>query len=78
MYHGAFALLGKLVKQESINKRMGSRYQTYYLPATWLIHSQKIRTIQQGLPRVVSSGGNPWQALTRFNSGNLAAVYLPA
>ncbi len=36
-------------------------------------HSSKILTIQQGQPRGVSSGGNPRQASTGFNSGSLMA-----
>ena len=36
------------------------------------IHSSKILTIQQGLPRGVNSVGNPWGSLTGFNSGSVA------
>ncbi len=37
-----------------------------------LLHSSKILTIQQGIPRGVSSIGNPRGPLTGFNSGSVA------
>ncbi len=36
------------------------------------LHSSKILTIHQGLPRGVSSVGNPRGPLTGFNSGSVA------
>ncbi len=40
------------------------------------VHSSKILTIQQGLPRGVSSVGNPRRPLTGFHSGRVAAAHL--
>ncbi len=50
--------------------------RTVHVEQGLYLHSHKILTKQQGWPRGVSSVGNPRQALTGFNSGSLAKLYL--